>query len=252
MSNNKKKRSPIGVLLFVVILMFAGVGGAYYFYVVYDSQPKESYAIEEKDSDVEEAVLMSGFGLDDGNLGIGIGGKAGTEGFFPSDNNDEKIRKAFNVMNNSNAQFFINTDEGESETLTTTNEVGFKDVIPDYVDTASVISKATKNFLNKNAHSSDSPFIQEITFDGETPEEYYESRNLDITCDKITPKKIYCYRTEPHEYLIICDAEVTTNHCDGKSVFPKEGKTKNVKMGVMAAYEGGGEPSVVLMDVVFM
>ena len=122
----------------------------------------------------------------------------------------------------------------------------------------SVAGESVYNFLNQKGllkfqddMSEVDEFMYENTFEGKTPTEYFKERNLSLSCDEVIVDKIGMLAAPTtyeemgengedveglaYSFYAICKANVTTKSCDGDSMFPPEGESKD--MTIMLCFE---------------
>lgn len=256
-----KQKESIGSKFMLLVVIAALAVGGYYAYGHFIKDP-QAYSIEEKDPSIKTEF---------------VGTVENFDWWLDELDSEETHRNAirlFDLMKNDKGQFFIyreysgdkftSDDDIFEEDLYRTNKAYF-DVATEEYDFQSrltadyvspMIGRLVKHYLNSNCTKitydgvrieEDDPegfncaadyekYINKHLFGGKTAEEYFTSKNLDITCNSVKVNKI---GVAPLNFLYFatCEAEVTTNTCDGKSIFPKEGETDTITVDVITTCE---------------
>ena len=256
-----KQKERIGSKFMLLVVLAALAVGGYFAYGYFITDP-QNYAMEEKDSSIETEYIGD------------VGEFVWSLDEFGKDETRQNARRLFDMMKNDKGQFFLYRDyAGDkfdmdsteyAESLFRTNKA-YLDVATEEYDyqpqlTTDFVStkfgRLVKNYLNSNCTKvtydgfrieDDDPegfnsaseiqaYNNKYIFNGKTPEEYFTSKNLDITCNNVEIKKLGLAPSNTY-YFAICEAEVTTNTCDGGSMFPEAGETGTVTVNVIATCE---------------
>ena len=236
-----QKKGKAGIVIVILFLIAVLGGGGYFAYNHFIAEPAQ-YAVEDEGEVETEAV-----------------GAVSTSTFDVMENAEGHY---FVLYNNENVLYRVSKDSFNDE-ISNVNEVTqFHSAKAEQTTTNA--AKSVKKMLDSNFYDYEYSMTpsgygmpEDITVDGITYKnqvyeaengnhidtdmyEYFKSRDLDISCKNVSVEKIAvglpdkgtAESDDGSWFYVILNAEVTTNHCNGDSIFPPEGETKNMTIEV--------------------